>query len=110
MFKFTSVAYKSKEMVNRESNFKNETSKSFFEIRFNLMHNIFFRMQLEFYRSARFYLSIKVGVRQAVKDKTDETSFCMCATDLLESTNIEEELHNQINAIAVKIDNYTRNG
>ena len=67
-------------------------------------------MQLEFFRSARFYLSIKIGVRQAVKDKTDETSFCVCAVDLLETTNIEEELHNQIEAIAVKIDNYTRNG
>ena len=69
-----------------------------------------FRLQLEFFRSARFYLSIKVGVRQAVKDKTDETPFSVCATDLLESTNIEDELYLQIESLAGKIDNYTRNG
>jgi len=69
-----------------------------------------FRLQLEFFNSARFYLTIKVGVRQAVKDKTDETSFAVCAADLLQTTNIEEELYNQIEAIGTKIDNYTRNG
>ncbi|KAL5267281.1 hypothetical protein ACHWQZ_G004350 [Mnemiopsis leidyi] len=68
------------------------------------------RLQLEFFNSARFYLTIKVGVRQAVKDKTDETSFAVCAADLLQTTNIEEELYNQIEAIGTKIDNYTRNG
>lgn len=67
-------------------------------------------MQLEFFKSARFYLTIKVGVRQAVKDKSDETSFAVCAADLLETTDIEEEIYNQIEAIGTKIDNYTRNG
>ena len=45
-----------------------------------------------------------------MKDKTDETSFAVCAADLLETTDIEEELFNQIEAIGTKIDNYTRNG
>ena len=67
-------------------------------------------MQLEFFRSARFYLSIKVGVRQAVKDKTDETPFAVCAANLLETTDIEEELYRQIEELGTKIDNYTRNG
>ena len=67
-------------------------------------------MQLEFYRSARFYLSVKVAVKQSVNDKTDETAFAVLATDLLETTDIEEELHRQIEIIAVKLDNYSRNG
>lgn len=75
-----------------------------------LTKNCYFRQELEFYLSARFYLSIKLAVRQAVKDKEDEISFTTPKTDLLESTDIESEIYRQIEIIANKIDNFTRNG
>lgn len=51
-----------------------------------------------------------MAVKQSVNDKTDESSFAVLAADLLETTDIEEELYRQIEIIAVKLDNYSRNG
>ena len=69
-----------------------------------------FRLQLELHRSARFYFGIKCNVKQAVGDKTKEAPFRTPATDLLESTNIEEELHRHFAILETKLDSFVRNG
>ena len=53
---------------------------------------------------------MKVALKQELKDKEDEISFTAPRSDLLESTNIEDEVYRQIEIIANKLDNFTRNG
>ena len=72
--------------------------------------NIFYRIQLDVYRAAKFYISIEVDLCKAVGDDVGMQPFRTPATELLESTNIEEEIERQIDIIAVQITNFTRNG
>ena len=69
-----------------------------------------FRIQRDFFRSARFYFGITCPVKQAIGDKTKDASFQTPATDLLESTNIEEELYKHFEILGTKIDTFVRNG
>ena len=69
-----------------------------------------FRMQRDFYRSARFHFGITCPMKQAIGDKTKDATFQTPPTDLLESTNIEEELYRLFEILGTKIDAFVRNG
>ncbi len=49
-------------------------------------------------------------MKQAIGDKAKDASFQTPATDLLETTNIEEELYRHFEIMGVKIDKFVRNG
>ncbi len=67
-------------------------------------------MQLDFYQSARFYISVMVNLQQAVGEKESQHSFRTPATDLLSSTDINEEVYRHIEILGQKIDQFVRNG
>ncbi len=67
-------------------------------------------MQRDFYRSARFHFGINCPMKQAIGDKTKDATFQTPATDLLESTDIDEELYRLFDILGNKIDNFVRNG
>ena len=65
---------------------------------------------MEFYRAAKFYISVEVGLSRAIGGDESKHPFRTPATELLESTDIEEEISRQINILGVQIDNFVRNG
>ena len=69
-----------------------------------------FSLQLELHRSARFYFGIKCHVKKAVSDQTREAPFQTPTIDLLESTNIEEDLHRHLAILETKLDIFVCNG
>ncbi len=62
-------------------------------------------MQRDFYRSARFHFGITCPMKQAIGDKVKDASFQTPATDLQESTNIEEELYRLFEILGKKSTN-----
>ena len=67
--------------------------------------------QLEYLKSFKFYLSIKVGMQKLVNDITSENvNFRTSATIILQSSNIEEIVTNHFEVLNRKIDEYLRNG
>ena len=67
---------------------------------------------MEFYGSARFYLSIVVTMERTINE-SEEDSFSFTsspATDLLPSTDISDEIYRHIEILSQKIDEFLRNG
>ena len=73
-----------------------------------------FRLQLDFYGSARFYISIVVNMERYLNANDEEEgtfSFSSApATDLLASTDISDEIYRHIDILDKKIDQFLRNG
>ncbi|KAL5249225.1 hypothetical protein ACHWQZ_G018174 [Mnemiopsis leidyi] len=69
-------------------------------------------IQIEFYGSARFYLTIVVTMERTINESEEDTfSFTSSpATDLLPSTDISDEIHQHIEILSKKIDEFLRNG
>lgn len=69
---------------------------------------------MEFYGSARFYLSIIVNMQRFLNADDEQGgtfSFSSApATDLLESTDLSDEIYRHINILDQKIDQFLRNG
>ena len=66
---------------------------------------------MELYRSARFYISVQIVFQKAVQIEEETTaSFRTSATDLLQSTPVEDEIARHIDILAVDIDKFVRNG
>ena len=67
---------------------------------------------MEFYGSARFYLSIVVTMERTINENEEDTfSFTSSpATDLLSSTDISDEIYRHIEILSQKIDEFLRNG
>ena len=63
-----------------------------------------------FYRVAKFYMSVEVGLSRTIGVDKSKHSFSTPATELLESTDIKEEISRQIDILGVQIDNFVRNG
>ena len=66
---------------------------------------------MDLYRAARFYLSLEVRFERAVEG-TDEqkATFRTSASDLLDSTPVEEEVSRHIDILTNDMDKFTRNG
>ena len=66
---------------------------------------------MELYRAARFYIGLEVVFQKAVQVEEETTaSFRTSATDLLDSTPVEEEIARHIDILGVDIDKFVRNG
>ena len=67
---------------------------------------------MEFYGSARFYLTIVVTMERTINESEEDTfSFTSSpATDLLPSTDIGDEIYQHIEILSKKIDEFLRNG
>ena len=66
---------------------------------------------MELYGAVRFYLSLEVVFQKAVQiDEETTASFRTCATNLLESSPMEEEISRHIDILGVDIDKFERNG
>ena len=66
---------------------------------------------MDFYRAVRFYFSLEVVFQKAIQIEEETTaSFRTCATDLLESSPVEEEISRHIVILGADIDKFVRNG
>ena len=71
----------------------------------------FFRLQLELYRAARFYISLEVAFQKVIEiEEVTTITFRTTASDLLHSTPVEEEVMRHIDMLAVDIEKFIRNG
>ena len=71
---------------------------------------MFFRLQLELYQSAKFYLSIQVTMNKAIGEEEIVQPFRSPASELLQSTNVDEEVLRHINILGTAMDQFVRNG
>ena len=63
------------------------------------------------YSAARFYISLQVVFQRVVEEDHESTiTFRTSASDLLNSTPIEDEVARHIDVLAVEIDKFVRNG
>ena len=65
---------------------------------------------MDFFRAVKFYLSIEVNLEKAVGIGETTQPFRTPASELLESTDIEDELRRHINILGVEMDKFVRNG
>ena len=66
---------------------------------------------MELYRAVRFYISLEVVFHKAVQiEEQTIASFRTCASDLTQSTPVEEEIGRHIDIVGADIDRFVRNG
>ena len=65
---------------------------------------------MEHYGAAKYYISIIVNLQKFVGDEQSEIPFRTPASELLESTEIEDEVYRHIEILNQRIDQFTQNG